>query len=110
SSQTLTEQVSVAPTRKATTLDLVASVSPAVVNQNVTFTATVRDPSKTGTPTGTVTFYVGNTPVKRVTLVNGQASLTGFFSVAGLYPLRAVYSGDAIFDTSSSQPLNERVN
>jgi hypothetical protein len=107
SSQTLTEQVNA---RKATTLDLVASVSPIVVNQIVTFTATVRDPSKTGTPTGTVTFYVGNTAVKRVTLVNGQASLTGYFSVAGQYTLRAVYSGDAIFDTNSSQPLTEQVN
>jgi hypothetical protein len=40
---------------------------------------------------------------------NGQARIRGSFSVAGLFTIRAVYSGDAIFDTSS-QSLTERVN
>src|SRR5262245_6267258 len=110
SSHALTEQVNAAPTRKATTLALFASANPVVVGQAVTFTATVRDPSGTGTPTGTVTFFVGNTAVARVTLdANGQARIRGFFSVAGLFTIRAVYSGDAIFD-ASSQSLTEQVN
>src|SRR5262249_40150250 len=50
SSQALTERVN-APTRKATTLALFASASPVVVGQAVTFTATVRGPAGTGTPT-----------------------------------------------------------
>ncbi len=110
SSQALTEQVNAAPTRKATTLALFASANPVVVGQAVTFTATVRDPTGTGTPTGTVTFFVGNTVVARVTLdANGQARIRGFFSVAGLFTIRAVYSGDANFD-ASSQSLTEQVN
>jgi hypothetical protein len=110
SSQALTEQVNAAPTRKATTMTLLASANPVVVGQAVTFTATVRDPSGTGTPTGTVTFFVGNTVVARVTLdANGQARIRGFFSVAGRFTIRAVYSGDAIFD-ASSQSLTEQVN
>jgi hypothetical protein len=110
SSQSLTEQVNAAPTRKATTLALFASANPVVVGQTVTFTATVRDPLETGTPTGTVTFFVGNTMVARVTLdANGQARIRGFFSVAGQFTIRAVYSGDAIFDPSE-QSIIEQVN
>jgi hypothetical protein len=109
SSQSFTEQVN-APTRKGTTTSLLASANPAVVGRSVAFTATVRDPSGTGTPTGTVTFFVGNTVVARVTLdAKGQARFTMVFSSAGRFTIRAVYSGDATFDTSS-QSLIERVN
>jgi hypothetical protein len=110
SSQSLTEQVNAAPTHKATTTSLLASANPVVVGQAVTFTATVSDPSGTARPTGTVTFFVGNTAVARVTLdANGQARIRGSFSVAGLFTIRAVYSGDANFD-ASSQSLTEQVN
>src|SRR4029077_19196979 len=108
--QILTEQVNAAPTRKATTTALLASANPVVVGQTVTFTATVIDPSRIGKPTGTVTFFVGNTAVARVTLdANGQARLRGSFSIAGLFTIRAVYSGDVNFD-ASSQSLIEQVN
>jgi hypothetical protein len=110
SSQALTELVNAAPTRKATTTALLASANPVVVGQAVTFTATVHDPSGTGTPTGTITFFVGNTVVARVTLdANGQARIRGSFSRTGLFTIRAVYSGDADFDPSS-QSLTEQVN
>jgi hypothetical protein len=109
SRQALTEQVNAPTTRQATTTTLLASANPVVVGQAVTFTATVRDPAGTGTPTGTVTFFVGNTVVARVTLdANGQARIRGFFSVAGQYTIRAVYSGDANF-AASSQSLTEQV-
>jgi hypothetical protein len=108
SRQALTEQVN-ATTHKTTT-SLLASANPARVGQAVTFTATVRDPSGTGTPTGTVTFFVGNTVVARVTLdANGQARFTRVFSRTGQFTIRAVYSGDATFD-ASSQSLIEQVN
>lgn len=110
SSQTLTEQVNAPTTHKATTTALVASVNPARVGHTVTFTATVRDPSGTGTPTGTVTFFVGNTAVATVTLdANGQARFPRVFSSTGRFTIRAVYSGDATFD-ASSQLLTEQVN
>jgi hypothetical protein len=87
-----------------------ASTNPVVVGQAVTFTATVRDPSGTGTPTGTVTFFVGTKVVARVTLdANGQASFSRVFSRTGRFTIRAVYSGDANFD-ASSQSLTEQVN
>jgi hypothetical protein len=110
SSQALTEQVNATITRKATTTALLASANPARVGQAITFTATVRDPTGTGTPTGTVSFFVGNTLVARVTLdANGQARIRGSFSIAGRFTIRAVYSGDAAF-TASSQSLIEQVN
>jgi hypothetical protein len=108
SRQALTEQVN-APTTQATTA-LVASANPVVVGQAVTFTATVSDPTGAGTPTGTVTFFVGNKAVARVTLdANGQARLRGSFARTGLFTIRAVYGGDANFD-ASSQSLTEQVN
>jgi hypothetical protein len=110
SSQTLTEQVSAPAAVAPTTTALVASANPVLVGQTVTFTATVSGAPGTGTPTGTVTFLVGNVVVARVRLnADGQASLTGFFSVAGKYTLRAVYSGDSNF-AASSQSLTEQVN
>jgi hypothetical protein len=85
-------------------------VNPARVGHAVTFTATVRDPSGTGKPTGTVTFFVGNQVVARVTLdANGHASFTRVFSRTGRFTIRAVYSGDATF-AGSSQSLTEQVN
>ncbi len=53
SAQALTEQVNAPTTPRPTTTLLSASANPAEVGQAVTFTATVRDPSGTGTPTGT---------------------------------------------------------
>jgi hypothetical protein len=111
SSQTLTEQVNAAPSRKATTTALVASANPARVGQTVMFTATVSGPAgTTGTPTGTVTFFVGSKAVATVTLdATGNARLTRRFSVAGKFTIRAVYNGDSNF-AASSQSLTEQVS
>src|SRR5262249_8570814 len=110
SAQSLTEQVNAPATPQATTTALSASATTAVLGRSVTFTATVRGPAGAGTPTGTVTFFVGNTVVAQVALdANGQARLTRSFSSTGLFAIRAVYSGDARF-AASSQTLTERVN
>jgi len=110
SRQAFTEQVNAPAARKATTTSLMASANPAVVGQSVTFTATVSDPSRTSTPTGTITFFVGSKVVARVTLDgNGQARFTRVFSRTGQFTIRAVYSGDATFDVSSKS-LIEQVN
>jgi hypothetical protein len=101
SSQALTEQVNAPTTRKATTTALMASANPVRVGQAVTFTATVRGPAGAGTPTGTVTFFVGNTVVQVALDANGQARLPRTFTSRGLFTVRAVYSGDATFDASS---------
>jgi hypothetical protein len=110
SSQTIIEQVTAPTTHKATATALLASANPVAAGQAVTFTATVRDPAGTGTPTGTVTFLLGNLVVAKVKLdANGQAHLTGFFAGKGTFTLKAVYNGDTSFATSSSQSLVEQV-
>jgi hypothetical protein len=109
SSQTITEQVSAPAALAPTTTALVASANPARVGQTVTFTATVSGPAGTDTPTGTITFFVGNVAVATVKLnASGKASLTGRFTVSGKFSIRAVYSGDNVF-ASSVQSLIEEV-
>ena len=51
-----------------TTITLTSSVNPAVVGQQVTFTATVVPVTGTVAPTGTVTFYDGTTVIGTGTL------------------------------------------
>jgi hypothetical protein len=110
SSQALTEQVNAPTSPKATTTTLLASANPVMVGQAVTFTARVSDLAGTDTPTGTVTFFVGNKVVARVTLdASGQAHIRRLFARAGRFTIRAVYSGDANF-AASSQSLIEQVN
>jgi hypothetical protein len=102
--------VNAATTHKTTTTGLLSSVNPVSVGQTVTFTATVRNPAGTATPTGTVTFFVGNVAVATVRLdASGQARLTGVFTIPGTFTVRAVYSGDSTF-AGSWQSLIEQVN
>jgi subtilase family serine protease len=73
----------------------------------VTFTATVSGTG--GTPSGTVTFYNGTTSLGTSTLANGAAVFTTSFSTAGTASIQAAYSGDAIFQESSSASLTETI-
>ena len=110
SSQTVTERVSAPAALAPTTTALVASANSVRVGQTVTFTGTVSGAAGTGTPTGTVTFFVGNVAVATVKVnASGKASLTGRFSVAGKFTITAVYSGDSNF-AASAQSLTEQVN
>jgi hypothetical protein len=106
SSAVVTESVS----RASTTIALNASANPVRRGQTVTFTATVSGPAGTGTPTGTITFFVGNTAVATVKLdATGKARFTDHFSISGKFTIRAVSSGDSHF-AASSQSLIEQVN
>jgi len=68
------------------------------INVNVTLTASVAaGPGNAGSPTGTVSFLDGNIPLKPVPLVNGSASLSTFFTKAGIHSITAQYSGDRTF-------------
>ena len=92
----------------ATSTNLTTSNSSTVVDQPVTFTASVTSP--TGTPTGNVTFTVsGNKPVN-VLLTNGEAMFTWTFANAGVRTVTAAYSGNANDAPSTSAPLIETVS
>lgn len=76
---------------------------------SVTLSATVA-PANGGTPTGTVTFYSGTTPLGSAPVVaavvngapGGQATLTTTTLPLGNYNVTATYSGDSNFTGSSS--------
>ncbi|HKO57006.1 MAG TPA: Ig-like domain repeat protein, partial [Thermoanaerobaculia bacterium] len=75
----------------ATTTALGSSVNPSSPGQNVTFTATVTGAS----PTGTVTFFDGSTPLGTIPLTGNGAQLSTAALVPGSHDITAQYSGDA---------------
>jgi len=89
---------------------LASSPDPSVFGQAVTFTATVSAAAPgSGTPTGTVTFMDGLTPIGRATLNNGRATLKTSALGAGTQFIIALYSGDGNFLASAAAPLKQTV-
>ena len=96
----LTLQVNAA----GTTTTLTVSPNPALVDQTITFTATV---AGTGVaPTGSVAFIAGTQTLGTVTLTSGSAVFTTSSLAAGSYTVTAVYSGDNDNGTSTSPSVN----
>ena len=109
SNKTLTQTVN----GLATTTTLTSSKNPSTSGTNVTFTATVKPTSGSGTPTGSVTFsdtYSGTTTtLATVTLSAGMATYSTSTLASGKHTIKAVYSGDSEFKTSS-KTLTQTVN
>jgi sugar lactone lactonase YvrE len=87
-----------------------ASSASSILGSPITFTATVAS-TTTGTPTGTVSFFSGSTPLNTtpVSLTNGIAALKLSTLSLGGQSITAVYSGDTNFSTSTSNALPETV-
>jgi sugar lactone lactonase YvrE len=78
-----------------TNVALTSSANPSLVNQSVTFTATVTAPDGGGLmPDGSVTFLDGTTTLAEVELTGGVATYTTSALAAGAHQITAVYSGD----------------
>jgi Bacterial Ig-like domain (group 3) len=91
---------SLAAPKVATTTTVTAAPQPVTAGQNVTLTATVNE-TNAATPTGTVQFFNGATSLGTAPVDGtGVATLVGPLA-AGTYNVTGVYSGDAIFDTST---------
>lgn len=98
-----------------TTTTMASSVSPSVFGQPVTFTATVSaNAPGAGTPTGTVTFLDGSTPLGTEALnqVAGsdQAAITVSSLSVGTHAISAVYNADTDLLTSTgtvTQSVNQ---
>ena len=58
-------------------------------------------------PSGSVTFYVNSKSVGTVSLTSDTASYTTTFTSAGTDTIKAVYSGDTNFKTSTSANLSQ---
>ena len=108
SSGSLTHTVNQAATSTA----LASSPNPSTVGQSVTFTATVSVNSPgAGTPTGTVTFFDGTTPLGSAPLnSSGTATFATSALAAGTHAITASYGGDGNFTGSTSAALTQTVN
>ena len=97
--------------KAATTTALATSITPAILAQSVTFTATVGAAAPgAGTPTGTLTFLDGATVLGTATLDGGgHASLTRSDLTLGVHAITARYGGDAGFLASASAPKVETI-
>jgi len=93
---------------QASMTTLTSSQNPAPAGTPVTFTATVSS-LMSGTPTGTVQFWILDpTTLRPLTLLgtgtlnsSGQASLTVSSLTSGSYLIEALYLGDSTFNSSS---------
>jgi hypothetical protein len=83
------------------TATLKASAISVSVGQPVTLTATITGSS----PTGSVTFSAGSSPLGVVNLINGIATLQISFPAANTYSVTAAYSGDAGNTASTSSAV-----
>jgi hypothetical protein len=96
---------SVTPTNGALTVTQAGTATTfALSNSDLTMTATVLSLTS-GTPTGNVAFYQGQTLVGTGTLANGTATFTTASFPAGNVVVSAQYSGDANFTQSASPPI-----
>jgi large repetitive protein len=84
--------------------------TPAVFGQLVTFTATVSPNAPgAGTPTGTVSFFDGETLLGSGTLSGGEASLSTTSLSLGAHSIEAVYAGNGDFNGSTSSTAGQAV-
>lgn len=85
-----------------TVTTLTSSLNPSQVGQMVTFNVTVAPIFGGGTPTGIVTIFAGSNPLATLSLVNGAASYQTDALSAGTFTIVALYSGDALYSSSTS--------
>ena len=95
-----------------TTTTVTSTANPAAFGQPVSLTATVTTSS--GTPTGSVTFYDGTTAIGTQSVSTSNGTTTASIEISALRvgsdSVTAVYSGDAVFNSSTSALYSETVN
>lgn len=89
-----------------TTTSLTSDINPSLVNELVTFTATVSP----ALATGTVEFFDGATSIGTGTLAGGVATFSTSTLAVGTHPITAAYGGDATYSNSTSNTVSQVVN
>jgi sugar lactone lactonase YvrE len=89
------------------TATVASSSNTALLLNPVVFTATVA--SKSGTPSGTVTFLDGATPLGNATLAGGVATFTTSSLAIGTHTVTVAYGGDKNFVATASAALTETI-
>ncbi len=80
-----------------------------IYGQTPNLAATLNPPPGSASPTGTLTFYDGSTPIGTVPLSGYQAVLQYSGLSAGTHEVTAVYSGDTNFVSVTSNAVTETV-
>ncbi len=95
------------PPPTPTTTSVVATPESTSFGQTVTYSAAVAPTSGSGTPTGSVAFTVGGTPLCTAVLAGGDGSCTSSAAPVGSDTVTGTYSGDSTFASSSgTAPLS----
>ena len=92
-----------------TTTTVVSSLNPSLLNNSVTFTATVVQASGTPSPSDLVQFSYGSTVLGTSTLSGGVASLTTTLMPPGISSVVATFPGDANYNGSNGS-VSQTVN
>jgi hypothetical protein len=96
-----------------TTTTLTSTPNPSELGAPVTLSASVSSQfASASTPSGTITFLDGGTPIpgcENVTLSAATATCNTAFSTGGTHDLTAVYSGDNNFGPSTSNTVTQTV-
>jgi hypothetical protein len=96
-------------TALASVTTLSASPNPALFGSSVTLTAQVT--GSQATPSGSLTFFDGNTALATVPLdASGHATFTTTTLAVGTHSLTALYAGNTIYSTSTSPAFIETIN
>jgi Bacterial Ig-like domain (group 3)/FG-GAP-like repeat len=100
-----------AASKASTSAALTSSQNPSTFGQSVTFTVTVSSQTA-GTPTGTATFFDGNTQLGAPIVLNGSAAsqYTTSSLSTGSHSITAQYSGDSNYATCTSTAVTQVVN
>ena len=112
-SNTPTLTQTVGPFLRATAIVVTSNRNPSAnLGQSITFTATVRPLSGTGTPTGTVRFNIDGANVGGTLTLNAQGRATYSTATlqAGSHSVIATYGGSATFAGGGSAALTQVVN
>src|SRR5260370_2724376 len=95
---------------RRTTTTVIRGVSPSTAKSGQPIAIQVQVSSDLGIPTGSVTLTENAKTLATVTLTAAVATITLTNLALGTHPIVANYSGDAVFDVSSSAPFNVQVN
>ena len=109
----VTDADSAVPVGKAdSSVALTSSLITLSAGDSVTFTAVVKSASAgtAATPTGSVAFLNGSTPLGSFALNAGTASLVTSQLPPGVDSITAVYSGDVDFNGNTSRSISEKVS
>jgi hypothetical protein len=88
--------------KAATSTVVNSSANPSILNQSLTFTATVSVVAPgAGSPTGTITFSDGATTLATVPLNSGTATFSTAALAVNAHSITAAYSGDGNFSSSN---------